>query len=506
MNSLLSLIIFTPLVGALILALLPKLSAPASRILALLFSLSTLVLAGIAWTQFDPAITSYQFVEHHRWIDALKVSYHVGLDGLSLLLVLLTGLVAPTALLASWKIERDVRLFQLLFLVLQGAALGVFLMLNFFPWFICWELTLVPAFFLIKLWGGPGAGRAAYQFVIYTLGGSAFLLLAMAALFAAVGTFDFVELAALARNGELAAHVSAPVLGLLFLGVLLGLAVKVPLFPFHTWLPATYAEAPTGASMFLTGIMAKMGVYGFLRILWPLFPAQLHAAAPCLLGLALAGVVLAAFAASKQTDLKRMVAYSSINHVSYCLLALFAVAGCGSELARDSLPATVAALNGALLQMFNHGLSASALFFCVGILESRSGGLRGLNDFGGVRSVAPVFAGLCGIAMFSSLGLPGLNGFVGEFLIFRGVFGLAPWTTALACLGLFATAYFLLTFWQKVFHGPTGAKVAHFTDLSGLEILTLAPAIILMFVLGVWPQLLLSLINPLVTAWATQLP
>lgn len=502
MTSLLSLIIFTPLVGALVLALLPKLSAPASRILALLFSLSTLVLAGIAWTRFDPAVTSYQLVEQHRWIDALNVSYHVGLDGLSLLLVLLTGLVGPTALLASWKIDRDVRLFHLLLLVLQGAALGVFLMLNFFPWFICWELTLVPAFFLIKLWGGAGASRAAYQFVIYTLGGSAFLLLAMAALFAAVGTFDFVELAALARNGELAAHVSAPGLSLLFLGVLLGLAVKVPLFPFHTWLPATYSEAPTGASMFLTGIMSKMGVYGFLRILWPLFPAQLHAAAPCLLGLALAGVVLAAFAAIKQTDLKRMVAYSSINHVSYCLLALFAVSGAGSL----NPAATTSALNGALLQMFNHGLSASALFFCVGFLESRSGGLRGINDFGGVRSVAPVFAGLCGVAMFSSLGLPGLNGFVGEFLIFRGVFGLAPWTTAIACLGLFATAYFLLTFWQKVFHGPADAKVASFRDLSGLEILTLAPAIALMFVLGVWPQLLMSLINPLVTAWATTLP
>jgi NADH-quinone oxidoreductase subunit M len=505
---LLSLLVFTPLLGALVLALLPRLSASTSRTIALLFSLSTLVLGGLACARFDPAITTYQFVELHPWLTlpALKVSYHVGLDGLSLILVLLTGLVAPTALLASWKIDRDVRLFHLLFLVLQGAALGVFLMLNFFPWFICWELTLVPAFFLLKLWGGPGAGRAAYQFVIYTLGGSVFLLLAFAALFAAVGTFDFVELAALARSGQLTAQVSAPVLSLLFLGVLLGLAVKVPLFPFHTWLPATYAEAPTGASMFLTGVMSKMGVYGFLRLLWPLFPAQLHAAAPVLLTLALAGVVLAAFAAIKQTDLKRMIAYSSINHLSYCLLALFAVASCGSELARDSQPAIVSALNGTLLQLFNHGLSASALFCCLGILEARTGGRRGLHDFGGVRTVAPVFAGLCGVAMFSSLGLPGLNGFIGEFLIFRGVFGLAPWTAAIACLALFATAYFLLTFWQKVFHGPTGPHVASFRDLTSLEILTLAPAVVLMFVLGVWPQLLLGLINPLVTAWATTLP
>ena len=328
------------------------------------------------------------------------------------------------------------------------------------------------------------------------------MLLAFAALFAAVGTFDFVELAALAHNGSLAAKIGGPALGVIFLGVLLGLAVKVPLYPFHTWLPSAYAEAPTGASMFLTGVMSKMGVYGFLRILWPLFPAQLSAAAPVLSALAVAGIVLGAFAAMAQTDLKRMVAYSSINHVSYCLLALFAVAGAG--LLHPA--AATAALSGAVLQMFNHGLSASALFFCVGILENRSGGLRGLHDFGGVRTAAPIFAGFCGVALFSSLGLPGLHGFVGEFLIFRGVFGLTPWAAAISCLGLFATAYFLLTFWQRVFHGPQGASVAGFRDLDLLEIATLGPTIVLMFILGVWPQALVSLFNPLVTAWTVLLP
>ncbi len=506
MKCLLSTLILTPWIGALLLALTPRLNPKVSRTLALLFSLSTLFLAALALSDFDPANTGYQLVEKHNWISMLgtfNVSYHLGLDGMSLALVALTGLIAPTALLASWKLERDPRLFNLFFLFLQGAALGVFLALNFFPWFICWELSLVPAFFLIKLWGGPGASRAAYQFVVYTIGGSAFMLLAFAALFAATGTFDFVELAALARDGGLASAISAPALGAIFLGVLLGLAVKVPLFPFHTWLPSAYSEAPTGASMFLTGIMSKMGVYGFLRILWPLFPAQLQAAAPVLLALALAGVVLGAFAAMAQTDLKRMVAYSSINHVSYCLLALFAVAGAGSL----NADASTAALSGALLQMFNHGLSASALFFCVGILENRSGGKRGLLDFGGVRTAAPFLAGLCGVALFSSLGLPGLNGFVGEFLVFRGVFGLAPWTAAIGCLGLFATAFFLLTFWQRVFHGPQGPAVAAgFRDLSSLEIVTLVPTVTLMFVLGVYPQLLVSLFNPLVTAWAVHLP
>ena len=500
---LLTLFVAVPWLGAGLLASMPHANPRIVRGLALLLSLSTLALGLLAWVNFDATAPAYQFVEQHRWIGALNVSYHLGLDGLSLLLVLLTGLVGPACLLASWKVERDPRLFCLLFLFLQGAALGVFLALDFFPWFVFWELSLVPAFFLIKLWGGPGASRAAYQFVVYTIGGSAFMLLAFAALFAAVGTFDFVELARLAQSGGLATALGGPTLTLIFLGVLLGLAVKVPLFPFHTWLPAAYAEAPTGASMFLTGVMSKMGVYGFLRILWPLFPAQLHAAAGVLIGLALAGVVLGAFAAMAQTDLKRLVAYSSVNHVSYCLLALFAVSYGGRDPAPDS---AVPALSGALLQMFNHGLSASALFCCIGVLEARSGGKRGLGDFGGVRTAAPVFAGFCGVALFSSLGLPGLNGFVGEFLIFRGVFGLDPWAAVIGCLGLFATAYFLLTFWQRVFHGPPGGGVAGFRDLTGLEVATLLPGVVLMFVLGVWPQLLVGIFNPLVTTWAARLP
>ncbi len=253
--------------------------------------------------------------------------------------------------------------------------------------------------------------------------------------------------------------------------------------------------------MFLTGVMSKMGVYGFLRILWPVFPQPLQAAATPLLWLALAGVVLGAFAAMRQTDLKRLVAYSSINHLSYCLLALFAVAASGAS----NPAASTAALSGTILQMFNHGLSAAALFFCVGVLEDRAGGKRGLHDFGGVRLAAPLFAGFCGVALFSSLGLPGLNGFVGEFLIFRGVFGLAPWIAAIATLGLLATALFLLTFWQRVFHGPSAHAGVNFRDLDFTEKATLLPLLVLMFLLGVWPQLLAGLINPLVTVWATSL-
>ena len=502
---LLSLIVFAPWAGAAVLALMRGAPPAASRTLALIFSLAPLALGLVAAGSFDPSRTAPQFVEDSVWISALNVHYHLGLDGLSLVLVLLTGLVTPAALLASWRVDHCPRMFGALFLVLQGAALGVFLALDFFHWFVFWELSLIPAFFLIKLWGGPGAARAAYQFVIYTIGGSAFMLVGFAAIYTATGTLDFHQLAQHGADGTLVAKLGARTASLVFVGVLLGLAVKVPLWPFHTWLPSAYAEAPTGGSMFLTGVMSKMGVYGFLRILWPIFPAQLHAAAPCLLWLALGGVVLGAYAAMKQTDLKRMVAYSSINHLSYCLLALFAVS---YATGREGLhaEAATAALSGTILQMFNHGLSAAALFCCVGILESRSGGKRGLNDFGGLRTVAPLFAGLCGISMFSSLGLPGLNGFVGEFLIFRGVFGLDAIAASVACLGLLATAIFLLTFWQRVFHGPrAGAVTGGFADVRGIELAPLVPLVALMFVLGVWPQLLAGLINPLVTSWAGHL-
>jgi len=506
MNSfpLLSCIVLVPWAGALALACLPRLGSAASRVVTLLFSLSTLALGLVVLGSFDRSSASYQFVESHAWIQSLNVHYHLGLDGLSLLLVLLTGLLGPAGLLASWKQAQNPRFFGLLYLVLQGSALGVFLALDFFHWFVFWEMSLVPAYFLIKLWGGRGAAPAAYQFVIYTMAGSAFLLLGFVAIFAATGTLDFPELASLGASGALAANLAA--FGgywpqAVFIGVFLGFAVKAPLFPFHTWLPAAYAEAPTGVSMFLTGVMSKMGVYGFIRVLWPLFPGQLHAVAVPLVWFALGGAVLGAFAAMRQTDLKRMVAYSSINHVSYCLLALFAVSAASGESAPGGA-AAAAALSGALLQMFNHGISAGALFFGIGMLEARSGGRRGIGDFGGVRSAAPVFAGLFGIAMFSSLGLPGLNGFVGEFLIFRGVWGLEPWAASIACLGLLATALFLLGFWQKVFHGPrAGAAAARIADASGTELTVLVPFAALMLLFGVLPQLLTGIFNPLITAW-----
>jgi NADH-quinone oxidoreductase subunit M len=281
---------------------------------------------------------------------------------------------------------------------------------------------------------------------------------------------------------------------ILFVGAFLGFAVKVPLVPFHTWLPAAYADAPMGTTILLTGAMSKMGVYGFLRILLPIFGPQVRAALTPLLWLAVATIVLGAYAALAQRDLKRMFAYSSINHLGYCMLAIFIVlraTGDDAGMAAEK----VAAINGALLQMFNHGLTAATVFWCIALLAQRSGGLRGVDDFGGLRKVMPVFAGMMGIALFSSLGLPGLNGFVGEFLIFKGSFPLATWATSIAALGLLATAIFILGVIQRVFSGSLNAKWIAMSDLTTGERMALAPAIGLLFLLGLYPQLVLGAIN-----------
>jgi NADH-quinone oxidoreductase subunit M len=518
----LTVLILTPAAGA---VLVPCLGAK-RRLLApwlgLIFGLLAAVVAAKLWLEFDGGSAELQFVERHPWITTPRVEYCLGLDGLGLLMVLLSAFVVPFAMLASWRVQERTGLYFALLLLLQAGLFGAFTALNFFHWFLFWELSLVPAYFLIRLWGGSRRLEAATQFFVYTLVGSVTLLLAFLALYYATGLFDFSDLAELARNGGIASALfdrlgrhglfdTKESLALfIFLLAFLGFAVKVPLFPFHTWLPLTYAEAPTGVTMVLTGAMSKLGVYGFLRILLPIFPAQMRQILTPLLWLAVASIVLSAFAAFAQKDLKRMLAYSSVNHLGYCLLGVFAVLvpmtdGVGGAALKRWETEQAAALNGVLLQMFNHGVTASALFCFVGFLEQRSGGLRGLDDFGGVRKVAPVFAGLMGIALFASLGLPGLNGFVGEFLIFKGTFSLVSWAAALAAIGLLVTAVFLLTIVQRVFSGPLGARWSTFADLTTTERWIVVPATVMIFALGVYPQLVIGLVNQTVLQWVEQL-
>jgi len=509
-----------PLVGAAVVIGLQREQKQLARLLSLLLSFVSLGLVILLWTQFNAGSGELQFEEQHEWIPTLKISYHVAADGLSLLMLLLTAIVTPMAMLASWRIEERVPIYFSLMLFLQAGLFGTFTALNFFHWFIFWELSLIPAFFLIKLWGGPMRSSAATQFFVYTMVGSVGLLLAFLAIFVSTGKFDFTELAEMSRSGPPLASAISVNLGwhnlfktpgseallalVIFGGAFLGFAVKVPLIPFHTWLPSAYAEAPTGTTMLLTGVMSKMGVYGFLRILLPIFPEQMRYILTPLLWLAVVTIIFSASAAFAQRDLKRMLAYSSINHLGYCLLGIFAVAQFS---ANQSAPAAekAAALNGVFLQMFNHGITAATLFWFVGLLEERTGGLRGLNDFGGLRKIAPVFCGLMGIALLSSLGLPGLNGFIGEFLIFKGTFSLATWATALSVIGLLVTAVFILTMVQRVFHGPLNEKWSKLPDLTISERVLVLPALALMLLLGIYPQIVISVINSTVVQMVAQL-
>jgi NADH-quinone oxidoreductase subunit M len=498
MNSIpiLTLLTFLPLAGGALVALLGPGRQKLGRNLAFACSLLTLVGAIGLWAIFDNSRGGMQFVERIPWVPSLGIDYHLGVDGLGLLMVLLSALVVPFALLASWNIKENPKLYFSLVLFLEAGLLGTFTAQNFIHWFVFWELSLIPAFFLIKIWGGPRRTSAACQFFVYTMAGSVAMLAAFLALYAATGAFDFAQLSQLARGGLLFAG-RRTLATAVFAGVFLGLAVKVPLVPFHTWLPAAYTEAPTGTAMLLTGAMSKMGVYGFLRILLPIFPAQMRALERPMLWLAVATIVFPAAAAFAQKDLKRMVAYSSINHLGYCLLGIFAAVKLTGS-AAGGTNEKAAALNGVILQMFNHGLTASALFYFVGLIEQRGGGLRGLDDFGGLRRTAPVFCGLMGVTLLASLGLPGLNGFPGEFLIFKGVVPLAWWAAAVSTLGLLLTAVFLLTILQRVFSGPLPGRWSGWPDLTTGERWAVLPVIALIFALGLFPQLLTGLSNPAV--------
>jgi len=468
-----------------------------ARGVALITSLIGLALSLVVWMHL-PADGSIGMVERAAWAPSLGIEYHLGVDGLGGLMLVLSAIVTLMSVDAAHRVHRQPGLYFALVLLLQAGLFGSFTALNFFHWFLFWELSLVPAFFLIKLWGGAKRGAAATQFFVYTMAGSVALLICFLALFVATHSMDFGNLAWLASTGALEAMVNAHlghVMMWLAVGVLAGFAVKVPLMPLHTWLPAAYAEAPSPVTMLLTGGMSKMGVYGLLRIALPIFAPQIARMRTPLLVLAVLTVVMGAWAALAQRDLKRVFAYSSVNHLGYCMLGIFALAvpaasaGAGSQ---------AAALNGVILQMFNHGLTAAAIFWFIAMIQERSGGERWIDHFGGLRKPAPVLCGLMGIALFSSLGLPGLNGFVGEFLIFRGVFPLSWISATFSVLGLLVTAVVILTVILKVFNGPLNEKWASFADLHHGERLALVPVIGLMILLGLVPQLIVNTVNPTV--------
>mgnify|MGYP001352492331 CR=1 FL=1 len=496
---LLSLVVFLPAVAGLALLCVRSLAGQA-RAASLIVTCVNAVLI------FGAAFSSGGFEERHDWLPAIGFQYHLAADGISLVFLLLTAVVMLMSLLASAQFSGANRPYYGLMLLLQSGLLGTFTAQNFLHFFLFWELSLIPAFFLVKNFGGHQRGFAATQFFIYTMLGSVAMLVGFVALYLVRGTMNFAELAsapdtlasALQAKLSWTSLTGSQLAQIVFLLAFAGVAVKVPLWPLHSWQPETYVQAPTPVTMALTGAMSKMGVYALIRLIYPIFPREIAAFHQPLLALAVITILYGALAAFAQRDIKRLFAYSSLSHLGYCFLGIVAAAKT-SGLADDR----AAAVNGVLLQALSHGLIAAALFAFVGFLEQRGQGSRALDSFGGLRKINPEFAGLMGIALFASLGLPGLSGFPAEFLIFKGAFPFAPVACSIAVLGLLLTALYLLTFYGKVFYGPLGTTAG--ADLTIHEKLVVLPALAAAFLLGFAPQIAIQLFNGPVTRLVEQL-
>ncbi|MEN6571138.1 MAG: NADH-quinone oxidoreductase subunit M [Anaerolineaceae bacterium] len=487
---------FFPLVGVLVILFLKSSWKNAIRWTALLTSLAVFGISLWVLGKFDAANAEAQMVINLPWftLGGNPIAFHLGVDGLSILLLLLTTFLTPIAILSTWKaVQENVKGFMIFFLLLEMGMVGVFLALDMVLFYIFWEFTLVPMYFLIGLWGGERRIYATMKFFLYTMAGSILMLAGILWVGLQYGGFDMT---ALTKAGGI--PVSAQMW--LFAAFGLAFAIKVPVWPLHSWLPDAHVEAPTAGSVILAGVLLKMGTYGFLRFNIPLFPQATLTLAPYMAVLGIIGILYGALVAYRQKDVKKLVAYSSISHLGFVILGMFALNQLSVE--------------GALLQMVNHGLSTGALFLIVGMLYERRH-TRQLEDFGGLWKVTPVLGSLALVVTLSSAALPGLNGFVGEFSILSGAFGSkvlgSPWFAGAATLGVILAAVYLLHMYQKVFLGPvTHAENASLKDLNVREILTLAPILIMIFWIGLAPQTFLNLISPavekLVSAVSTAAP
>lgn len=493
-THLLSLILFTPAFLAVILLFLPKDNIKLLRWFALGASLIPFAISLVLWLRFRPDAPAFQFEERYVWYAAIGSSLHIGVDGLSLTMVLLTTLLTPLAILASFSVTDRVKPYMMLFLFLETGMLGVFMTLDLLIFFVFWEIGLVPMYFLINQWGSANKDYASLKFMIYTMGGSLGLLLGIQLLGTLFGTFDLAEITAkwTTAQGLLLGFPIGTVKSVVFWGFVIAFAVKVPVWPFHTWLPDAHTEAPTAGSMILAGVMLKLGAYGFLRLVLPLYPVEAKYFAGALAFLATAAIVLGAFGSYAQTDFKRLVAYSSVNHMGFVVLGIAAAA-----MAAGTSDAHIA-MEGAILQMFNHGLSAAGMFFLVGVIYERTH-TRNLEEFGGLYPLVPVYGGILIFTSMASLGLPGLNGFISEFLVVRGTYPLLTPYTAISMLGLLFTGAYILKGIMKVLHGPLNEHWAHgehkLTEINRREIIVMAPLMTLMLVIGIWPAWILGIIN-----------
>ena len=491
MSGLLSLVLWLPVAGTLVLLAVPRDRARTIRIVALVTTVLDLAASVWAGAAFDRARAgTLQLLEQVRWIPSIGVTYHLGVDGLSLPLVILTTLLTMLCVIYSWRVDLRPKEYMILFLLLETGMVGVFLSLDFFLFYLFWEISLVPMFFIIGIWGGARRTYAAIKFFLYTLVGSLAMLLAILILYfqSSPRTLDIL---ALIQQKPLAHDLPLAILA--FWGFFLSFAIKVPMFPFHTWLPDAHVEAPTAGSVLLAAILLKLGTYGFVRIALPLLPDAFQHMAWFVAVLAVIGAVYGAMVAMAQTDLKKLIAYSSVNHMGYVMLAIAAAAAVGNRGAMQG--AAAQALDGATMQMLAHGVITGALFFLVGVLYDYRAHTRGVGDFGGLATRLPVYTGLMMLAMLASLGLPLLMGFVAEFLIFLGAFQIYPQLTGVAMVGVVITVAYFLWAIQRIFLGPLNPRWAALPDVDARERWALAPLAALMVLVGFYPGPLIAIIN-----------
>ena len=488
MENILSWLIWLPVVGMVVIAFIPRDKEETIKIIAGATTGFQFLLTLVLWNNFDSANGKMQFNEYAEWIPSFNIAYILGVDGLSLPMVVLTGLLFFLGVFVSWNTKKAVKGYFALFLLLDTGVMGVFLALDFFLFYIFWEVMLLPMYFLIGMWGGPQREYAAIKFFLYTLFGSVLMLVGILGLYFSCGkTFNILELMEIAPTtlGTLKWW-GFSAIKVIWVLLFIGFAIKVPVFPFHTWLPLAHVEAPTAISVLLAGILLKLGVYGILRVNYGLMPDGVYWFSAALAFLGLINVIWGGLCALAQTDLKKLVAYSSVNHMGYSLIGMAAVIA-ASEANGANLKAAQAGLGGAVFQMFNHGTISAMLFILVGVIYERAHH-REIEGFGGLASQMPVYTGITAVAFFAGLGLPGLSGFISEAMCFIGAFPVYRGIVIASTIGILLNAAYFLWAFQRIFFGKLNDKYTTLPDINKLELLTVVPLLLITLFFGIYPS------------------